>query len=159
MPGRQLFSGPPREELAELRKQLLGLMKNEGMEGVKRFAKKMKRDARVNPKNVLKLNSAIYGGASAGHDFEMLMHSTHIDARGLTQTQPEPSMYVRIVVDKDDKAAGYLVAIAWTDDVRFFGADAELEKYLQDVKKKLTGMNRANLTQSYFREERTTKPT
>ena len=137
LPSHQMFSGLPYEDLAELRKQLLGVMQKEGMEGVKRFAKKMKRDARVNPKNVLKLNSAIYGGASAGHDFEMLMHSTHIDACGLTQTQPEPSMYVRIVVDMDDKVVGYLVAIAWTDDVRFFGTDPEVKKYLQDVKRKL----------------------
>ena len=95
---------------------------------------KMKKDSRVNPKRVLRLNSHIYGSPEAGHAFEMLMHSLHTKTCGLTQTQPEPSMFVKIVVDDNDEVDGYLLVIAWTDDVRFFGTDKEVEGYVKKVR-------------------------
>ena len=49
------------------------------------------------------MQQCIYGAPSAGHEFEMLIHSVHTETCGCTQTQPEPSIYVRIVVDKDDE--------------------------------------------------------
>ena len=49
------------------------------------------------------------------------MNSVHIHTAGLTQTQPEPSMYVKLKVDKEDKVVGYLIVIAFVDDVRYFG--------------------------------------
>ena len=39
----------------------------------------------------------------------------------MTQTQPEPSMFVRVKVDGDDKVVDYVVAMALADDVRMFG--------------------------------------
>jgi hypothetical protein len=55
--------------------------------------------------------------------FEKLMNSVHIQTAGLTRTQPEPSMYVRIKVDKNDEVIGYLIVIAFVDDVRYFGTE------------------------------------
>jgi hypothetical protein len=63
----------------------------------------------------------------------MLIHSVHTKTCGCTQTQPEPSIYVRIVVDKDDNVKGYLIAAAFVDDLRFFGTEPERTKYMSDV--------------------------
>ena len=46
-------------------------------------------------------------------------------------------MYVRIVVDNDDVVVGYLTVMAWADDVRFFGTEPEIEKYLVGVRSKV----------------------
>ena len=56
---------------------------------------------------------------------------------GCTQTEVEPSIYVRIVVDGNDRVTGYLVAAAFVDDLRFFGTGPEIKKYMEDVKSKL----------------------
>ena len=125
------------EELAVLRKEFLDLVSKEGVEGLKKFAAKHKRDSRMNPKTVYKCNSSIYGAPSAGHEFELLIHSVHADTCGCTQTQPEPSIYVRIVVDNADCVVGYLIAAAFVDDLRFFGTDPERIKYMADVKTRL----------------------
>ncbi len=55
----------------------------------------------------------------------------------MTQTQPEPSMYVKINADSKDCVVGYLVVIAFVDDVRYFGTQPEVEKYKQDVLSRL----------------------
>ena len=55
----------------------------------------------------------------------------------MTQTQPEPSMFVRIRTDNDDKVVGYVIVMAWTDDVRMFGTDRELEEYKAAVRSRL----------------------
>ena len=94
---------------------------------------KQKRESRVNPKQVLRLISCISGSPEAGLAFEMLMHSMHTETRGLTQTQPEFSMFVRIIVDDKDRVIGYVISIAWTGDVTFFGADREVEQYKKGV--------------------------
>ena len=49
----------------------------------------------------------------------------------------EPSLFVRIVTDKDDKVTGYLIAAAFTDDLRFFGTKPERVKYMKDVESKM----------------------
>ena len=69
----------------------------------------------------------MFGAPSARNNFEMLMHSVHAKAYGLTQTQPEPPLYARVVATR-------------VDDVRFFGTEPEKEKYLREAKgkKKMT---------------------
>ena len=137
LPSHHDYSSLEYEELAVLRKEFLDLVSKQGVEGLKRFAAKHKRDSRTNPKMVYKCNSSIYGAPSAGHEFEMLIHSVHTETCGCTQTQPEPSIYVRIVVDKADCVVGYLIAAAFVDDLRFFGTDRERVKYMADVKSKI----------------------
>ena len=68
----------------------------------------------------------------------MMIHAVHTKTCGCTQTQPEPSLFVRIVTDKDDKVTGYLIAAAFTDDLRFFGTKPERVKYMKDVESKMT---------------------
>ena len=132
-PSHQEFSSLSYEELAEFRTQLLNL----GEEGLKKFAKDRKRESRASPKKVLKLNRSIYGSPGAGHEFEMLMHSVQTKTAGLTQTQPEPSMYVKIKVNEKDEVIGYVVCACWTDDVRFFGTEKEVEAYIAAVQSRL----------------------
>ena len=55
----------------------------------------------------------------------------------MTQTQPEPSMYVRIKVDANDIVVGYLLVIAFVDDVRYFGTEPEVEEYKKAVLSRL----------------------
>jgi hypothetical protein len=137
LPSHQECSSLECEELGKLRVEFLDLMKREGPEGTRKFAAKHKRDAIINPKKALRANSSIYGGPSAGHEFEMIIHGVHAKERGCTQTQPEPSMHVRIVVDDDDVVVGCLTVMAWVDDVRFFGTEPEIEKRLVGVKSKV----------------------
>ena len=137
LPSHHEYSRLEYEELATLREEFLNLVKKEGPEGLRKFASKHKRHNRSNPDNVFKCNSSIYGGPSCGHEFEMLIHAVHTKTAGCTQTQPEPSMYVRIVVDKEDKVVGYLIAAAYVDDVIFFGTDPERLKYMGDVRSKI----------------------
>ncbi len=54
------------------------------------------------------------------------MHHAHIQACGMTQTQPEPSMLVKIRVDDNDIVIGYLIVIAFVNHVRMFGTEPEL---------------------------------
>ena len=137
LPSHHGYSDLEYEELAELRKEFVNLVSTDGEAGLKRFAAKHRRDSRTNPKEVYKLNSSIYGNAGAGHEFEMLVQSVHTQTCGCTQTEPEPSMYVRIVVDDEDKVTGYLIAAAYTDDLRFFGTEPERQKYMRDVASRL----------------------
>ena len=133
LPSHHEYSSLEYEDLAKLRLEFLTLMETEGIEGIKKFASKHKKDSRLNPREVYRCDAAIYGGPGCGHAFEMLIHNVHTDTCGCTQTAVEPSIFVRIVVDKEDVVVGYLVAAAWTDDLRFFGTDREVEKYKKDV--------------------------
>ena len=137
LPSHHEYSSLEYEDIALMRKEFLRLVEDRGEEGLKQFARKHKRDGRCNPKQVYKCNSSIYGAPSAGHEFEMLMHSVHTKACGLTQTQPEPSLYVRIVVDEDNVVEGYLIVAIYVDDVRFFGTTREREKYLREARGKI----------------------
>ncbi len=100
------YSNMEYEEIAELRKAFLKINETEGMAGIKRFARNHRKQYRANPKQVYKCNSSIYGNLSAGAEFEKLMHHAHIQVFGLTQTQPEPSMFVKIKVDDNDVVIG-----------------------------------------------------
>ena len=136
-PSHQEYSNLSYEELAEFRKALLKLVKEEGEDGLKRLASKHRRESRGSPRQVLKLNSAIYGAPSAGHEFEMLIHAVHTKTCGCSQTQPEPSMFVKILVDDQDKVTDYLIVAAFSDDIRFFGTDNLIDRYMTDVKSKI----------------------
>ncbi len=129
LPSHEGYSNLEYEGIAELRKTFLRLHEKEGMAGVKRFARNHRKQYRANPKQVYKCNSSIYGNLSAGAEFEKLMHHAHIQVAGLTQTQPEPSMFVKIKVDDNDVVVGYLIVIAFVDDVRIFGTEPELQDY------------------------------
>jgi hypothetical protein len=137
LPTHADYSNLEYEDIAKLRHSFLQIMKTDGIEGVKRFARNYRKQHRSNPSKVYKCNSSIYGNQSAGMEFEKLMNSVHIYTAKMTQTQPEPSMYFKIHVDSDDCVVGYLVVIAFVDDVRYFGTQPEVEKYKQDVLSRL----------------------
>jgi hypothetical protein len=77
LPTHHDYSSLEYEEIALLRQQFLDLVQSEGVEGLTKFAREHKKDGRRNPKHVYRCNSSIYGAPSAGHEFEMLMHSVH----------------------------------------------------------------------------------
>ena len=137
LPSHHGYSDLEYEDIAKLRLEFLRLVQEEGEEGLRKFAKRHKRDTRKNPRQVYKCNKSIYGGPSAGHEFEMKMHAVHTKGCGLTQTQPEPSIYVRIVVNEQDVVVGYLIVAIYVDDVRFFGTERERNKYIEDVRRQL----------------------
>jgi hypothetical protein len=125
------------EEIAKLRMSFLKVFKADGIQGIKKLARNFKKEYRTNPTKVYKCNSSIYGNQSAGMEFEKLMNSVHIVTAKMTQTQPEPSMYVRIKVDDDDLVIGYLIVICFVDDVRYFGTDIEVKEYKEAVLSRL----------------------
>ena len=133
LPTHHGYSDLEYEELAKLRQSFLKIVEEQGEEGLRKFTKMHKRNGISNPRFVYKCNKAVYGGPGCGNAFEMLMHSVHTKTCGLTQTQPEPSMFVKIITDNDDKVIGYLVVMAFVDDVRFFGTEPEIEQYKRDV--------------------------
>ena len=133
LPSHYGYSDLEYEELGKLRQSFLKMVQDEGVEGLKRFARNQKRETRSNPTHVYKCEKAVYGGPGCGNAFEGLMHSVHTKTAGLTQTQPGPSMYLKIKVDGEDKVVGYLVVMFFVDDVRFFGTDAEIKQYKTDV--------------------------
>ncbi len=66
LPFHHGFSNLSYEALAELRMTLLEILKEEGIEGIKRLARKLKRERRDRPKSVLQLKKSIYGIPDAG---------------------------------------------------------------------------------------------
>ena len=137
LPSHQSYSDLEYEDLAKLRNSFIKLVLDEGEASLAKFAAKHKRDSRTNPKQVLRCNSSIYGCPGAGAAFEMLIHSVHTKHCGCKQTEVEPSIYVRIVVDSDDRVKGYLIAAAFVDDLRFFGTESEVQRYMEKVKSTL----------------------
>ena len=133
LPSHEGYSNLEYEEIAELRKTFLRIHETEGLAGIKKFARNHRKQYRANPKQVYKCNSSIYGNLSAGAEFEKLMHHAHIQVCGMTQTQPEPSMFVKIKVDDNDVVIGYLIVIAFVDDVRMFGTEPELQEYKSKI--------------------------
>ncbi len=55
----------------------------------------------------------------------------------MTQTAPEPSMFVKINTDDEDNITGFVIAISFVDDVRFFGTENEINEYKRLVSSKL----------------------
>ena len=65
----------------------------------------------------------------------MLFQSAHINGCGLTISDVEPSLYVRIEVDENDDVKEWMIANIWTDDVRYFGTDDMLQRYEENIQK------------------------
>ena len=135
LPSHEQYSDLSLEDLAQVRMKLIDLLKSEGDEGLRKFAAQHKRESRSNPKQCYRLNSSIYGAPSANHEFEMLFQDAHINKCGLTLSEVEPSLYVKIQVDKDDNVSGWLLATIWTDDVRYIGTDDCVKAYEEEIQK------------------------
>ena len=95
LPTHEGYSNLEYEDLGELRKTFLKIFEEQGMEGIKRFARNHKKQYRANPEKVYKCKKAIYRNLSAGAEFEKLMTSVHVQTVGMTQTPPEPSTIVK----------------------------------------------------------------
>jgi hypothetical protein len=100
----------------------------------------MKKERRWKPKKVLELKSSTYGIPDAGQAFAMFMQGLHIKKCGLTQCEVDPAIYFKI----DEQAVGnkakgevkdFLIAITWVDDVRYFGTEAFVKEYEDNVTK------------------------
>ena len=94
------------------------MVEKEGVQGLSTFARNHKRASRNCPEKCYKLNRCIYGAPSANHEFKMLFQEAHVKGCGLTLSEVEPSIYVRILVDADDIVTDWLIVYVWTDDAR-----------------------------------------
>ena len=137
IPSHGQYSSLTYEELAVLRSQLLALVEKEGEQGLRSFAAANKRASRVNPKTCYRLNSSIYGAPSANHEWEMLFQAAQIKECGMTLSEVEPSLYVKIRIDSDGKVVDWLICKVWTDDVRYFGTEVMRKEYECDIAKKI----------------------
>lgn len=142
LPSHYKYSELSYEELAVFREQLLKLTKDEGKDGLRRFIAEHRKNTRKNPEEVLELVKSVYGIPSAGNNFAMLMRSTHVEKCNMTQTETDPSIYIRFETDNsgakdnghDGKVLEFLFVIVWTDDVRYFGTDKLRLQYERDIK-------------------------
>jgi hypothetical protein len=123
------------EDLAVVRLKLLHLIKKEGEAGLKKFAAAHKRESRVSPKTCYKLNSSIYGAPSANHEWEMLFQDAHINKCGLTLSEVELSLFIKLRVDDDDNVVEWMICTIRTDDVRYFGTKEMLDEYEMELQK------------------------
>ena len=134
LPSHHGFADLEFEELGTLRLHLMQVLKEQGGQGIRDLAKQMKRDRRDRPKTVLKLNKSVYGIPDAGQAFSMFIQGLHKQKCGLLQSEMDPCIFYKITQDeKRNTVKGYLIAITWVDDCRYFGtADlvAEYEKVL-----------------------------
>ena len=136
LPSHYGYSNLTFEELAVLRAKMIRLLKTEGIDGVKRFSGKMRKERRIRPKTVLKLNRSIYGVPDAGQSFAMFMQSLHLKKCGMIQSELDPCIYYKIMQrDNADNTVDepvleeFLIAITWVDDVRYFGTDKLVRDY------------------------------
>ena len=93
----------------------MGVLKDEGMVGVKRFARTIRKDRRDKPAEVLRLDKSIYGIPDAGQSFSMYMTGLHLKHCGLVQAEMDPCVYYKIVEDKLGVVVGYLIVITCAD--------------------------------------------
>jgi hypothetical protein len=130
LPSHHGFAELSFEELGTLRLHLMEVRKDQGMQGIRDLSKQMKRDRRDRPKIVLKLNKSVYGVPDAGQVFSMFFQGLHKKNCGLTQSEMDPCIFFRITKNENtNKVTGYLVAITWVDDCRYFGTDDLMEEY------------------------------
>ena len=135
LPSHGNYSSLSFEDLAVLRGKLVDLVDKEGMIGLRKFAAAHKRESRVNPKQCYRLNSSIYGAPSANHEWDMLFQNAHVNGCGMTISEVEPSLYVRIETDENDEVVDWIIINIWTDDVRYFGTDNMVKKYEENIQK------------------------
>jgi hypothetical protein len=137
LPSHGCYSSLSFEDLAILRENLLKMVEKEGVAGLKKFAAAHKRESRSNPKTCYRLNSSIYGAPSANHEWDLMFQGAHINGCGLTLSEIEPSLYVRIETNEDDEVVEWMIANIWTDDVRYFGTEDMLKRYEKNLQKKV----------------------
>jgi hypothetical protein len=140
LPSHYGYSDMEFEELAEFRKQLLVIMKEKGIKGIKEYSRQKKKERRWKPKHVLELKSSTYGIPDAGQAFAMFMQGLHIKKCGLTQCEVDPAIYFRIDEkpegsEKESKVKDFLIAITWVDDVRYFGTENFVREYEEAIQK------------------------
>jgi hypothetical protein len=136
LPSHHGYSSLEFEELALLRAQLVKLLLKDGLAGVKKFSSNMRKERRIRPKTVLKLNRSIYGVPDAGQSFAMFMQSLHLKKCGMVQSEMDPCIYYQII-QRDAKLGEtivpileeFLIAITWVDDVRYFGTQKLVKEY------------------------------
>jgi hypothetical protein len=133
LPSHGKYSSMSFEELAKVRQQLLDLVSKEGEQGLRKFAAHQKRESRSNPTTCYKLNSCIYGAPSANHEWDMLFQHSHVNGCGMTLSEVEPSLYVRMETNDNDEVVEWLIAKIWTDDVRYFGTDKLIADYERKI--------------------------
>jgi hypothetical protein len=139
-PSHWVYSNLEYEKLAKLRAKLVGVLKADGIKGIKDFSKRLRAERRVRPKTVLKLNRSVYGIPDAGQSFSMFMQGLHIKQCGLIQTEIDPCIYYRIMEESkgeslEKKVTGYLIVITWVDDCRYFGTKDLVDEYERVVRK------------------------
>jgi hypothetical protein len=123
------------EELGTLRLHLMEVLKDQGVQGIKDLGKQMKRDRRDRPKTVLKLNKSVYGVPDAGQAFSMFIQGLHKQKCGLMQSEMDPCIFYKIERHEDKNTVkGYLIAITWVDDCRYFGTADLVEEYERVLK-------------------------
>ena len=105
------------------------MKETDGIEGVKKFSRKLRRETRTSPSTVLQLKTAVYGIPDAGQAFSMFMQGLHIKKAGMVQCEVDPTIYVKVSYSVDGKVDGFMVAITWVDDVRYFGTDRIVQQY------------------------------
>ncbi len=65
----------------------------------------------------------------------MLFQHAHVNKCGMTLSEIEPSLYIKLVVDDEDQVVDWIIANIWTDDVRYFGTDKMLRQYEEELQK------------------------
>jgi len=134
LPSHHGFSDLPFEQLGPLRLQLMGILKDEGLQGVKKFARSIRKDRRDRPVEVLRLDKSIYGIPDAGQSFSMYMTGLHMKHCGLVQSEMDPCVFYKIMEDKKGEVVDYMIVITWVDDCRYFGTERMVEEYERNVK-------------------------
>ena len=134
LPSHHGFSDLPFEQLGPLRMQLMGILKDEGLQGVKKFARSIRKDRRDRPMEVLRLDKSIYGIPDAGQSFSMYMTGLHMKHCGLVQSEMDPCVFYKIMEDKKGEVVDYMIVITWVDDCRYFGTERMVEEYERNVK-------------------------
>ena len=129
LPSHHGYSDLSYEELATFREKILRMKEIDGIEGVKRFSRKLRRETRSSPSTVLQLKTAVYGIPDAGQAFSMFMQGLHIKKAGMVQCEVDPAIYVKVSNSADGKVDGFMVAITWVDDVRYFGTEEMVQQY------------------------------
>jgi hypothetical protein len=136
LPSHHGYSNLDFEKLAELRSQLVKLLLKDGLAGIKKFSGQMRKERRIRPKTVLKLNRSIYGVPDAGQSFAMFMQALHLKKCGMVQSEMDPCLYYKIIQHdaggregKEPTLLEFLIAITWVDDVRYFGTQTLVKEY------------------------------
>ncbi len=113
---------------------LLEILKEEGIEGIKWMARKLKKERRDRSKSILKLKKSIYGIPDAGQAFSMFIQGLHTKGCGLTQSEMDPCIFYKIVTNAETKkVAGYLIVMTWVDDCRYFGTPDLVKEYERTI--------------------------